>query len=55
MLILKTVITTFDAIWVLLLLLFLLASGRRKKDEGDVVFTTMFIALFLANMFAMWR
>lgn len=52
MLILKTVITTFDALWVLLL--FLLASGR-KKDEEDVVFTTMFIALFLANMFAMWR
>ena len=52
MFIFKTVITTFDALWVLLLFFLPL---ERKKDEGDVVFTTMFIALFLANMFAMWR
>lgn len=52
MLILKTVITTFDAL--LMLLLFLLAR-ESKKDEGYVVFTTMFIALFMANIFAMWR
>nr|DAZ50862.1 MAG TPA: hypothetical protein [Caudoviricetes sp.]DAZ59669.1 MAG TPA: hypothetical protein [Caudoviricetes sp.] len=52
MLILKTVITTFDALAILTFFLL----GRDSSNEKDAVAVWgSLIALFLVNIFAMWR
>jgi hypothetical protein len=52
MLILKTVITTFDAI--VILTFFLLGRDSRNEKDAVAVWGSL-IALFLVNIFAMWR
>lgn len=52
MLILKTVITTFDA---LTILTFFLLGRDNSNEKGSVAVWGSLIALFFANIFAMWR
>ena len=52
MLILKTVITTFDALAILTF--FLLGRGS-SNEKGAVAVWGSLITLFLVNIFAMWR
>lgn len=51
MVIIKTIISTLDVIFMLILFV----SGRESKDKGTAIALCVLVMLLLLNMFLMWR
>ena len=51
MIIIKTITSTLDVIFMLILFV----SGRESKDKGTAIALWVLVMLLLLNMFLMWR
>lgn len=51
MVIIKTIISTLDVIFMLILFV----SGRESKDKETAIVLWVLVMLLLLNMFLMWR